>query len=246
MMNSRYDNKHQWLWVFVIFIGISLTSLPTKVYDLFEKPIQSIQQNVSENYIETGNFFERMFQRKKLQEENALLKKQLRTLEVDAMRTDYLQSVLSSYEVLQSQELIPALVLSQYPFTPSDHFIIDKVAEVGDLVVTDTSVLLGEVVDVFDASSLVRLYTHPKSVIQSVTYPEAELIQIQGSSVTYRAKVSRDSEIVVGSYLYSQEYPGYLLGIVQGINFDPRDPFKDVVISRPLSGNITSVGIKKK
>lgn len=245
-MNSRYDNQHSWLWAFGIFLVLSLTSLPTRVYDIFEQPIQQAQENVSDTYTETGNFFERMFQRKKLQEEHAELKTRIRILEVDAMRIDYLESVLASFQEIQAQELIPALVRAQYPFTPSDHLIIDQAAGLGDLVVTDEAILLGEVVDVFDTSSLVRLYTETKQVIPAVTYPSAELLILHGSSGTYRAEVSRDSELSVGSYVYAQAHPGYLLGIVQGINFDPRDPFKEVVISRPISGNILSVGIKKK
>lgn len=256
MMSYRYDSKKKgskkWLVVVITLFVVSLTSLPQHLLDLVERALVSGTTTLRQNISETQSASERLLLANKLQEENEQLKRRNNILEVDAYRLEYLTSVLESYEAFSNIDanIIPAQVLRQYPYIERGVVYINVGSrndiEVGDVVLTQEKVLLGEVLQVFDTSSLVELYTHASKESLAVSYPQEELLTLEGTGLAYRSSLERDSGIEVGDIVMSQEYPGYILGVVREIEFDPRDPFKNAVISLPIDHHISSVGVLKK
>ena len=259
-MSYRYDKekkqKNILYTVGIIFIVIIFfTPTLTYLYDGFEKPLTSLW-NASYNVKTAGeDLTTTLFKKHRLLKENEELKEQLHLLNAEVERVPYLESLLASYEAMTENSLgdeiiLPAEVLARSPLTTSGTLIINRGERdgvtPGDTVVAYNNILIGYVAEVFDTTSRVTLYTHNTIETQAIFYPEEESITLIGHGGGYKTELPRETEAEVGSIAYSQGEPGRVMGIVQKIVFDPRDPFKQVYLSLPISLNhVQVVGVIK-
>lgn len=254
-MNYRYDRKKKirnngYLVGTILLIVVFVTPLPQRIFDILERPLAAAWENAQANEVELTGFFHQFYAKGKLLEQQDELQQRITQLEIDALRTRYLESVLTSYQLIEESnpQALVAEVIARSPKTPSGTVVLNMGSRYGVVpgseVITYDNVSLGVIAEVYDTTSVVDLYTKAEITTQAVLYPHARSFTLIGHGGRYRAELARDIEVAEGDIAYSQYVPGRILGIVQKVIFDPRDPFKQVYFSLPLEpSSIQSVGI---
>jgi len=254
-MSYRYDkqqrSRRRWYGVAIVFLALFIfTPLPRFLFDIVEKPLEIAWQESQKNKEEVTGLLNQFYAKSKLLQEQEVLQRTIDTLKVDMLRTEYLQSVLTSYQTIREEmpEALVADVVLKTPLSPADTLMLNKGSQdtvaVGDTVITENNVLLGTISYVYDSTSYVYLATKDKQQSQAVLYPHGESITLIGHGNSYRAEIGRDVDVAVGDIAYSQFTPGRIMAVVQKVIFDPRDPFKQVYLSLPVNiRSVQSVGI---
>lgn len=260
-MSYRYDREKKrkrigYLIATVILVTLFFTPFLTWVFDVIERPLARAWEQSQENLETTSNLFHRFYAKGKLIKENESLKQKINLLEVDVLRTHYLESTLETYQILQGraqegETVIPAEIIVREPLTPADTILINRGTtdgiSAGDSVITSEHLFLGYVNQVFDTTARVHLATKEGITTQAILYPHEEALTLYGNGKSYRAQLSRESEVEVGDVVYQQAYPGRIIGIVREVSFDPRDPLKTIYLSAPVSlRDIQVVGVVQK
>lgn len=251
MTSYRFDKEQQvrrWWYVLgtLAIVLVFFTPLLTIVYDSFERSILSAWERSDQNYTTTKSFLANLGSKEKLLQENKNLSDKLAILEVDILRTHYLESVLESYEAIdqeyqQRSVVISAEVIAHYPKAPRDTIVINRGSQdgvsLGSRAVVENNLAVGVVEEVFDYSSRIRLYTKDGILTQAVLYSSGEGITLTGNGSMYSALLPRESEVIVGDVAYTQDTPGMVLAVVREVVFDPRDPMKQVFFALPVNLN---------
>jgi cell shape-determining protein MreC len=261
MMSYRYDKEQKkkqqrYLAAGIVVLLAFFTPVFSILFNWFERPLLRAWEQSQANIEEVGNIFERWYAKGKIIEENEELRRRISLLEVDVMRTDYLVSVLESYQERESyassgELIIPAEIVLRYPQVSRDTVVLNRGSshsvQEGDYVLGYNQLLLGIVTEVTDLTSFVTLFTDTDTSIEGVLYPHGETIRLDGVGTSYRSQVPRDSLVEVGDVVYSQQEPGRILAVVREVVFDSRDPMKSVYLSLPINTkNIPVVGVLKK
>lgn len=253
-MSYHYDKqKKQKQTVYIVGVIFLLLVFFTPIFriafDVIEQPLAHswIQAKQSKQF--SGNFFQSWYNHQQILRENQELKNTIAQLEVDILRTDYLADELEKradlYDSLQS--IIPAHIIKSLG---NDELIIDQGKNngitPGDVIVAFDHVLIGQVFEVYDYTARVDLLSN-QTIIDGVLDNGNEYVAIEGHGKNnYLIKAPRELTIEEGDIVYSQNHPGYIIGIVSAITFDPRDPFKKVYLSLPINmNNVQIIGIKK-
>ncbi len=235
--------------VTVFFILIIFTPFYSYLYNFLEKPFISAYSNTEEMKNISKNIFHSWFSKKRIIDENNELKKKIAILEVDVLRTKYLESLLEKSNVLNNlnSEIISTSILHK---NNSGVVTIlggkDSGFSVGDSVFYYDGTLIGNISSVFDKTSRVSLFIKNGMISNGILFPQNISITTTGNGNAMFAKLNRDIDISVGDVLYNEKLPGYIMGTVSNIDFDPRDPMKKVFIS-PIHSirSLQQIGIKK-
>lgn len=257
-MSYRYDKEKQsrrnhYLFGSLLLVLVFFTPLLTKIYDAFERVIFSQWEQVQDTQEAGKGFFALLGNKQSLIEKNQLLQDKIDILEVDVLRTKYLESVLESYETINQEYqkeggIVSGEIIARYPKTPRDTFVINKGSQdgvvQGNRVVAIGNLAIGTIEEVYDRTSRVRLYTDNEVLTQAVLYGKGEGLTLTGTGNMYRSLMARESEVAVGDVAYTQDTPGMILAVVQEVVFDPRDPMKQVYLSLPVNlGTIQAVAV---
>ena len=260
-MSYRYDKekkrKQQWYLTGILFIAVVFfTPALTYVFDIIEQPLARAWEQSNANMDRLSNIFQRSYAAGEIAQENQELKNRIAVLEVDVLRTQYLESVLESYQAIEDAVLVNETVTQGQVLvhgTPgkADTLLINRGSRdgvsFGDTVITAGNLLIGSVSEVFDTTSRVDLLSKSEQETMAVLFPHQESLKLLGHGKSYRAELPRESLVEVGDTVYSQAEPGRLIAVVREIIFDPRDPFKQVYLSAPVDiSNIQTVGVIKK
>jgi cell shape-determining protein MreC len=238
--------------MFIVLILLAFfTSFYHSLYNFLEKPFVNIYKNTETLKQDSKNIFHTWFSKKKILEENEELKKQIAILEVDNLRAEYLASLLEKEEILKniiSGNTIYGFILKKNNdgVVTIDKGGIDNVSK-DDFVLSYDGSLIGIVTDVFDYSSFVSLFTKNEMEVSAILFPQDISVNLKGNGNAMFTELNRDIEIKVGDIVYSQENPGYIIGLVSFVDFDPRDPVKKVYIA-PIHNilSLQQIGILKK
>ncbi|MCD5390005.1 MAG: hypothetical protein LR005_01320 [Candidatus Pacebacteria bacterium] len=214
-----------------------------------EKPFISAYTNTAELKKDSKNLFHTWFSKTKILEENSELEKRIAILEVDAMRTEYLESVLEKSNILHT---IDSKIISTSILRKNNSGIItvlggkDYTFSVGDSVIHFDGTLIGNISAVFDATSQVSLFTKNNVKTSGILFPQNVSIELVGNGNAMLAELNRDIDVNIGDIIYSQGNTGHIIGTVSNVDFDPRDPVKKVYIS-PIQSilSLQQIGIKK-
>lgn len=192
--------------------------------------------------------YERITQSKKsLIDENTQLRDQLRAYEMKIFDTERIRlehasltRELSLSDGFSDQVIAPVRVSPRH--NPYRTMIIGKGRSasiaLGDIVSAHGVVVIGSVVEVFEHTAHVRLFSDPLSGPVDVTMPDYDLTATaEGVGVgMMQFEVSRDSDIQAGDYV-THQYTGKIIGIVGEVLADPRDPVRTVIAHSPLSSS---------
>lgn len=247
-MRSHYNNKKSkkniiYVFFSLFFCIILFTPFSRFVYDLLETPFRHLSVN-SENFKNTStHVLHTWYNKKKILEENQILKNKNNILHVDLLRTSFLE------------ERLEDITETKLDFNTKPSFIIQKnnngqitiqggknlKRNIDDYVFSYDGSLVGVISRVFDKSSYVSLFTKKDQESYGVLFPQDISITMQGNGNALVAEIARDIDVSVGDLVYSQMLPGHIMGQVSSIDFDPRDPSKKVFISRIYSLNSLQV-----
>lgn len=254
-MSYRYDRekkrRNNWYLVgTLLIIVIIFTPVPRLLFDVLERPLERAWQESQENGEEARGLFNRFYAKTKLLEKQEELQREVDQLTIDGLRTAYLESVLSTYQSIRevAEAAIVADVVLTPPVSTAGTLVVNRGSNdgvrSGSEVITKENLSLGTVSHVYDTTSRVTLHTKAGQQTRAILYPHGESFTLIGHGDSYRAELERDSEVAEGDVAYSQFIPGRIVAVVQKIVFDPRDPYKEVYLARPLNLNtIQSVGI---
>jgi len=248
-MSYRYDRERQtkrWWYLAgtLVIVLIFFTPMLSFFFDTFERSIISIWERQEANTKNSKSFFALLGSKQKILDENKLLKERIEILEVDLLRTDYLESVLESYQLIdeeyqQTTKYVNAEIIARYPKTSRDVLMINRGSvdgiHIGSRVVVSGNLAIGVVDEVYDRISRIRLNTTDQVLTPAVVYEKAEGVTLTGSGNMYVASLPREIEVAVGDVVYTQDTPGMILAVVREVVFDPRDPMKQVFFALPVN-----------
>ena len=165
---------------------------------------------------------------------------QLRADKLQLAELEALQKITGRYET----KAVPvvARVFDRPPHTSYDTFLVDigrnqsTTIKLGDKVLVQGSLLLGEVVQIFSNTTKVKFYSSPQTVMNATIGPDSIPASISGAGGgNFTTKLPRGLKITKGDQVVVQNPKSYLIGLVGGIDNDPRNPLQTVYISSPIN-----------
>jgi len=238
-MSYLYDRKQKkarqaWtivvILVVVIVILLSIGSVRKGLQSVFVRLGIPFMQGAS--YIEGDAFVSR----KALLRERDALKQEVETLKArDAEFTLLQQENESLKQQGENPTFIRAEILAKPSTSVYDSLVVNKGSRdgvfVGTKVYASPTSILGTVSEVFETSSKIKLYSTPgekTSVVVLGSNVTAEAVGRGGQN--FELTFPRDVEIPVGSITVLPGMSSAIVGIVEQVLFDPRDPFQKVLL----------------
>lgn len=216
-MNYRLDNKKKqqrqgWFAALLLLLLLVLTPATRSFFRVFEVPLEKLWSASGELDSPNPTEYERM--------------------RVDLLRLDYLESELDL--LLDLKTTYPEAKLAQVIKRNGQHEIILNKGALdgltsGDFVFAEDHFLFAQLSWVGDHLARAELFSKPGTSIPVVIHDQSLLIEGAGGP-QYMIRAPRELELEEGDVVYSQAYPGAVIGVVAQVHFDPRDPFKHVFI----------------
>lgn len=191
-----------------------------------------------------------------LVEENLALKAvledmRLKEIAYDALKEEY-DSFKNSFGSLKPEGYILAGVLVRPPQAPYDNLIVDSGSEngvrVGDLVFANNTIILGEVVEVYENKAKVELYsTSGKKNSGFISRTETS-VDIEGrGGGDFEVAVPRDVVINESDVFVTSGISGYVIASVKFIDSKPTEAFQRVLSQSPANiSQIRWVAIRRQ
>lgn len=209
-------------------IGNTLTPLQfvlaDTVTDTYERITRSKQSLLEEN---------KELQERIIAYEIALLEADIFRERYDALR-DHVGIDVDEYDVSSARVLVSPHH-NPYRTMIINKGLHDDVA-IGDVVSFQGVVALGRVVEVFNRTAHVQLFSDVRTHDEGVTIPAKGAIALArgvGSGII-EFEVARDEDIHAGDYV-AHQYTDLIMAVVGDIIGDPRDPVRTVVAHMPIS-----------
>lgn len=227
--------KGIFLFLFLLFINI-----------LFGTNIKKITYEIEKQFLLTRNFGNNFSIFSYFKFKNDLIKTEYdlrREIETLRLKNIELSNIELKYKEITSnfkdENLNVARIVLKPPFSPYDSLKIDKGEKggvaVGDLVLADDSVLLGQVSFVSDYFSLVSLFSTSKKEIKSYSMRNNNPLTIIGSGGgNFYSLVPKDFEIKEGDiFIESNSFKP--ISIVSFIDNSSKGSFDKVYFITPIS-----------
>lgn len=255
-MSYRYDrdkkNKKITYFLGSIFLFFGLfTPIYGILFSSFQGSIIRSWENKQDFYAETSNFFQSFVSKGKILEKNRELQREIDRLSVDNLRTRYLADTLESTLAFGNNAILFGSILEYGSLGSYDNIVISRGesdgVSIGDQIFIADNVLIGYVYESYSNTARVRLYSQSDSKINGILYPHGETLTASGNGGgNFIIQTPREIEVAIGDIFYSLNSPGNIIGVVQYVEFDPRDPFKQVYLSYPVDiKNYQIVAVKK-
>lgn len=255
-MSYRYDrNKKNKRFVYVAGSVLLALLLFSPLYSILFSSVQKVAiaswEERNDINARASNFIQSLASRQSIIEKNNQLQQEVKRLEIDNLRTRYLADQLEMVSGYAEQNITPASILDYGSLAVYDHVIInqglDNGVNIGDTVFTSGSVTIGFINEVYSQSARVMLYSNVGQSISGILYPHSEAMIAKGNGGgNFIIESPREINVEIGDIFYSLNQPNNIIAVVEHVDFDPRDPFKQVYLRYPV--NIKQhqiVGIKK-
>jgi cell shape-determining protein MreC len=142
--------------------------------------------------------------------------------------------------VWEDESWLVAGILVRPPQTPYDILVLDVGSDDGvirgQLVFASSGVVLGVVEEVFPRQAVVLLLSTPQ--VKTTVVLEKAGIGVTATGRgggAYQLNVPREIDVVVGDLVVLPGRQTEIIGTVQDIIFDPRDPYQTVLVSAPTN-----------
>jgi cell shape-determining protein MreC len=199
----------------------------------------------AENSIFNSKFFQYFKSKRGLMDEKLALEQKLflagnlmalnQTLETE---NENLKDLLGRKDT--AQKTILAAVLVKPPQTPYDSLIIDigvnNNLKVGDKVMANANIYIGDVSEVLPSSAKVSLYSTPGrklSVVINNSSVTAEAVGVGGGN--FNILLPREIEVKEGDVITIPSITANVFGIVEKVNFKDKDSFQTVLFKSPVN-----------
>ena len=247
---SAKKNKRRLYKILLIIVVIFLLFyLSTWIFKGFSKASHSVFRPVSVVGSRISDRFKNMSyvwtSKAKLLQENEDLKS--RKAEVEARIANY-ESVIDENiklkEILRredlSRDLVLAVILSKPNRSPYDTLILDVGVshgiKVDDVVFAYGDIPIGKVVEVFNNSSKVILFSTSGELTNALISGTDTYFDLRGrGGGNFEMVLPRDFELEVDTDVLLPDINPLVVAKVQAIISDPRDPYKKALLSSPVN-----------
>lgn len=204
------------------------------------KPFWYLGNSISSSF---GSYTYLLHSKQTLSDENTMLKEQLANMTLKLEDRNLLVSENNELKEILGRKgernLVLASILSKPNRSPYDTLIVDTGEESGIFIgqkVYVESTLIGYVAEVYGASSKIILYSSPGESFD-VFVGEG---QIQAKATgrgggNFEITLPRETAVPVGSEIALPGIKPVVLGYVEHIISDPRDPFQRILIRGPVN-----------
>ena len=138
------------------------------------------------------------------------------------------------------QKTVLATVLVKPPLTPYDMLTLDigedYNVKVGDKVMVNANIYIGEVSEVMPRASKVTLYSTPGrklSVVLGASAVSVEAVGIGGGN--FNIFIPREVEVKEGDVIVIPSITANVFGIVEKVNFKETDSFQTILFKSPVN-----------
>ncbi len=233
-LNKRKEKNE---FVKAIFIAFVLSILLLFTFSPLRKNLFSFFEPIFLRDLENSSFFSYFFQRKVFSSQTPMEKMDFKDEKKFLLgRISFLEHELGKVNWIKKNDLVPALVLSK---NINAEFLIGKgkkdFVSPGDLVLSSQMFILGFISEVYENSSRVSLLRKNGVETEAILEPTHVSFILKGNGNTLFAELPRDFSVSVGDVILNQCFPELLIGSVQKIHFDERDPSKEIFVSFPDS-----------
>ena len=226
----------------VLIILILSTNFSRNILFKIGRPFWSFSSSIVSFWNNNDGTFR---SKKSLIEENASLMSQLQSsknnlifLNLVIKENDSLKDLLNRKR--KSDNLILASILVKPGLSPYDTLILDAGTNdgitVGKLVMADASSYIGEISEVSDTSSKVKLYSSPGVKINVLVGPnniEKEAIGIGDG--TFKLEIPKEIGVKVGDNVVIPSMNTNIFGIVEKVESKDTDSFQTVLFKSPIN-----------
>ncbi len=182
--------------------------------------------------------------KKKLVQNIDILEERVNALEIERLQFETFASDTENINLKNSttSSRVVAFITTRPAATPYDSFIIDRGSNDGiaveNLVYVYNTLLLGQVSDVQKTSATIRAYSSPQQQISAYHSASGSSFDIVGrGNGNFQVNIPQGVDIVEGDVLLSQKSARDVLGVVEYIVSDEREPFKEIYIRIPANIN---------
>jgi cell shape-determining protein MreC len=239
---KKQARKKVWIVFLIMIIAVFVLTTGT-----VRKLIFSISEPIwqAENFVLNSNFFQYFKSKQSLINDKTVLEQKLFLAgdmlalnQILQTENENLKDLLGRKET--EQKTILATILVKPPRTLYDTLIIDVGAndnvKVGDKVMANANIYIGEVSEVMPSSAKVSLYSTPGrklSVVISASSVTAEAVGIGGAN--FNLKLPREVEIKEGDIITIPSITTNVFGIVEKVSFKDTDSFQTVLFKSPVN-----------
>jgi rod shape-determining protein MreC len=233
------------MWILGIFVIIFLLFTFTGLRGMFlwiAKPVWQAENNLIMFWKDS---FELLSSKKSLVEENRQLKETLLKTDYYILARDFLHSENDDLkEALGrkngSRQSVLAYVLVKPGKTPYDQIIIDAGSNfgvsVGDLILAEGSVAVGEVIEVFDGTAKVGLYSSPNKTMTVLIGPNAVQADAEGlGGGNFRVRLPKETGVKEGENIIIPSISNNVFGVIEKIESSSTDTFQDIYFKSPVN-----------
>ncbi len=214
------------------------------VLSVFAVPIWSAENRVKDGVDVFVSFFR---SKQELEEENRSLKQALENMQFDLSNLSLLKQQNEELFVQMGRELTPtasstiAAVLSGPNLPPYDDLIIDagsnEGVSVGDRVISEPNIMLGEVASISNNSSKVKLYS-ASGVLTDVIIPTSQPMHVVATGYgggTFNFELSNTVLLQKGMQLMIPGTNIYILGTIDNIEPDIANSSQKIMFKYPIN-----------
>lgn len=203
----------------------------------------------------TYDGFSMLKSKQTLIDENQSLKEKIQNDELKLLNVDVLSLENEDLKAMlgrkSSKDAVLAGVLSKPPQSPYDTLILDAGSTEGvvkgDLVMAGEDIAIGEISEVFENSSQVKLYSSPgEEVVVTIGSGGLSATASGKGGGNFEAKIPRDIPISKGDVVLMPGINPILYGTVEDVEIRPADSFQYVLFKSPVNASFLSRVLVRK
>lgn len=241
---DRRKNTQRWFLItfliIIVLMAVLLTSPAKSLLFFIAEPIWKL-----ENSILDSNLFEYFkFKQTLINEKQTLGQRLMATADLSALNdilkneNTTLKDLLGRKEI--TQNTILSAVLVKPPQIPYDSLIVDvglsHGVKIGDKVIANANVYIGEVSEVNTASAKVTLYSTPGKKLSIVIGNSSVTAEAVGSGAgNFSITLPREVEVKEGEVIVIPSITPNVFGIVEKVDYRDKDSFQTILFKSPIN-----------
>lgn len=245
-----YPQRKRKILIFFLFLILVLILFRKPIINFIDTSFQKIgyffwpASNMVKNNLSDSSYIFKT--RSALNEENRNLKDQLSLL--TAKQADYsllFDENIKLKEIFNRKEersLTLATILAKPSQSLYDTLIVDvgsiQGIKIGQKVFVQGNVLIGQIFEVYDRTSKVKLYSSPGEKTDALVTGKDIYVQAIGrGGQNFEITLPQDFVINIGDQVLFPNIGLQVLGVVEEVISDPRDPLKKILLRSPINMN---------
>ncbi len=184
------------------------------------------------------------YSKSSLLDENEILKKEIRDISLKLLDRNLLyEENLSLKERLGrsgSGQTVVARVIARPPQSLYDTLVVDAGSKegikVGEKVLYGDNIMIGEIAEVFEKTSKVKLFSSSgENINVTVGKNVVPALAVGAGGGNFEIKIPRDTPVSLGDSILAPSIMPHLLGVVEYIEPKESDPFERILFKSPIS-----------